>query len=463
MKIVLINICLRPEVDKILLPVGLGYVASAISMAGHEMQILDMDAHRLTFEEVEKKLSEMEFDVVGFGCIVTGYGIVKKLAAIVRMVKKDAIIVVGNSVASSIPEILLNKTEVDVATIGESEVTIVELLECLAQGGNLYDVEGIAFQENGKITRTPKRKPIQDIDTIPTPNWDLFDVETYLKKSKEFVPEPYALPVDEIRSIAVNTARGCAFNCTFCFHVFKKDKYRVRSAESIVQEIAYFKEKFGVNYIGFWDELTFYSVKQTEQFMDAILAADLNVHWTGSCRGNLFTRKDLDVLKKMKKAGCIGLGYSLESANLGILKQMNKKMDPADFAEQKKALDAAGIVTWTSLVIGYPDETEKSIKETFDFCYDNDIYPSAGFLLPQPGTAIYNEARANGLIPDVETYLLDMGDRQDLRLNLTQIPQKRLEELVGAHLGRIRDKLKLNLSDDQLIKSGTYRAKSDEA
>ena len=135
-------------------------------------------------------------------------------------------------------------------------------------------------------------------------------------------------------------------------------------------------------------------------------------------------------------------------------------MDPKDFAEQVKVLKKAGIVTWTSLVVGYPQETEETIRETFDFCYENDIYPSAGFLLPQPGTQIYNYARQNGYIKDEESYLMNMGDRQDLRVNLTRIPSDRLERFDNSHLKRIRDKLHLELSDYQLLKSGKYRVKS---
>lgn len=462
MKVVLINICLRPDTDKILLPVGLGYIASAISRAGHHLEIIDMDAHRLSFAEVEECLKNTVFDVVGFGCIVTGYGIVKKLASIVKKVNSSATVIVGNSVASSIPEILLQKNNVDIAVIGEGDNTIVDVLSCMESGGDLQSVPGIQYKKDGVIHRTENRAAIADIDSIPTPDWGLFDVELYLKKSKEFVPEPYAVPRDQIRSIAVNTARGCAFNCTFCFHVFKEDKYRVRSPHSIIEEIGRFQDKYAINYVGFWDELTLYSVKQTDAMMDAILASGLKFAWTGSCRGNLFTRKDKAVLKKMKKAGCIGLGFSLESANKLILKKMNKILDPEDMAEQTKALKEAGIETWTSLVIGYPDETEETIKETFDFCYKHDIFPSAGFLLPQPGTPIYHEARAMGFIPDEEAYLLAMGDRQDLRLNLTQIPRERLEGLISDHLARIRDKLNLPLTDEQLIKTGTYRSKSKE-
>jgi radical SAM superfamily enzyme YgiQ (UPF0313 family) len=462
MRILLINVCLRADVDKILFPVGLGYIASAISRTQHELEIIDMDANRMSYAELEDRMRKLDFNVVGIGCIVTGYSIVKKISKIVKKVDKEAIVIAGNSVASSIPEILLENTNVDIAVVGEGDHAIVELLDFIEQGKELEGVKGIYYKTKNKIKSTPHRNVVGNIDDIPSLNWTLFDMEKYLSKSKEYVSEPYPMPVDQIRAFALNTARGCAFNCTFCYHVFKEEKYRYRSTESIITEIRELQERFGVNYINFWDELTFFSIKQTHDLIEGIEKAGLKFFWTASCRGNLFSNKDIDLLKRMKSAGCVGLGYSLESANKGILKKMNKKLDPLDFIKQKKALDDAGIITWTSLVIGYPEETEATINETFNLCFENDIYPSAGFLLPQPGTPLYQYAIENNIIENEEEYFMDMGDRQDLRINLTGISRDKLEECVNSNLKKIRNKLDLDISDAQLLKSGKYRAKAKQ-
>jgi radical SAM superfamily enzyme YgiQ (UPF0313 family) len=242
--------------------------------------------------------------------------------------------------------------------------------------------------------------------------------------------------------------------------VFIKDKYRVRSPKSICDEISFLKEKYEINYINFFDELTFYSKKQCEEFVDTLLKYDLNIAWKASTRGNLLGLEDLELAKKLKKSGCIGLGYSLESANADILKAMNKKMDVKDFIAQTKVLQAAGLIAWTSLVLGYPQETEQSLKETFDVCYDADIYPSSGYLLPLPGTPMYDYAVKTGKIEDEEDFLMHMGDRQDFSINLTNMEYKRIEEIVTKNLKRISDKLGLGLDDSKLIKTGHYRAKN---
>ena len=88
-----------------------------------------------------------------------------------------------------------------------------------------------------------------------------------------------------------------------------------------------------------------------------------------------------------------------------------------EFTKQTILLKKAGIFTVTSIVIGYPQETVETIKNTFDVLIDCGISPSGGYLLPQPGSEVYEYAVKKGYIKDVETYLLAMGDRQDLRIN----------------------------------------------
>ena len=208
--------------------------------------------------------------------------------------------------------------------------------------------------------------------------------------------------------------------------------------------------------------MTLFSKERVREFIDYFKKENLNFFWAADCRAGLFKEGDLEFAKELKSVGCQVLGYSLESTNEEILKAMNKFITMDDFVQQTKILHQAGITPVTSLVIGYPQETEETINKTFQCCYDNDIYPSTGYLLPQPGTTMYEYALAVGAIKDEEEYLLKMGDRQDFTINLTNIKQERMEELAQNHLKRINDKLKLGLSHDQLIKTGHYRQKEKE-
>lgn len=136
---------------------------------------------------------------------------------------------------------------------------------------------------------------------------------------------------------------------------------------------------------------------------------------------------------------------------------MNKNITTEQFVRKTRQLQKAGICTYTSLVLGYPQETPETIKKTFDRCIENNIYPSAGYLLPQPGSKMYEYARTHGFIEDEETYLLAMGDRQDLRVNMTSISDEEFERHVAEGLRRCNEALGVELKDEELIKSQFYR------
>jgi radical SAM superfamily enzyme YgiQ (UPF0313 family) len=463
MKILLINVSLRPESKVAIFPIGLAYIATAMKRAGFDFELYDIDALRPTWEQVEEKIKNTDFDVAAMGCIVTGYKYVKKLCEIIKKYK-DAKIIIGNSVATSIPEILIEKTKADMGVIGEGDITIVELLNAIKNKKPLEDVKGIFFRKNNSVFFTKLREPVHNIDEFPILDYDLFDMEFYFEKGRNLVTEPYPMEFEKIRVAPINTARGCLFNCTFCYHVFKENGFRFRSVESIGKEIKYLQEKYGVNYLFFSDELSFFSKQRAIDLADYLINNNIKISFEADCRAGLFkdTEEDLEIVKKLKKAGARYLGYSLESGDEEILKAMNKHIKISDFVEQSRVLRKGGIGPVTSIVIGYPQETRDTINKTFDICEKAEVYPSAGYLLPQPGTPMYKYAIEHGLIKDEEEFLLIMGDRQDFTINFSKMDQEEMEKLVQERLAILSKKLGLNLHEANLIKTGHYVQKDNK-
>lgn len=458
MNILLINVSLRPASPIKLFPVGLGYIATAIKRAGFEFDLLDIDAHRFSDQKVETLIRKKKYDIVCMGCIVTGYKIIKSLAAAIREIHPFAKIVVGNSVATSVFDTLLTRTDVDVAVMGEGDETIVDLLEAITESRPLESVQGICFKKDGEVVSNPARPYIKDIASIPLPDFSLFDIETYIENSRHYVNDPVPIPREEIRALPINTARGCLGQCTFCYHNFRGMPYRYRSIGSIVEDIKFLSNRYALNYIHFWDELTFFSKKQTMALMQKILSEDLHFFWDASCRADLFNSdKDIEIILKMKEAGCVGISYSLESADPDILKAMHKNITAEQFLRQTGLFHKAGLPVWTSLVLGYPQETPETIAKTFECCIKNRIYPSTGYLLPQPCSVMYDYAIEHGYISDEEDYLLRLGDRQDLRLNMTGMTDTEFQNHVIEGLKRCNEKLKTGLKAHKLIKTQYYR------
>lgn len=323
MKIVFINVSLRPDSQRRHLPVGLAYVITAVKKSGFDFDLIDMDIDQLDMSDFEKILSKQAYDVYAMGCIVTGYKWVKNCSHIIKKINPEATIIAGNSIATSIPEILLNDTKVDIGVLGEGDVTIVELLRSIELKKDIVDIPGIIFKHDGGLVKTKARQIIPDLDTIGFPDWDIFDLDQYSAYGQV---NANAFSGETIQSYPLNSARGCPFDCTFCYHVFKGNKYRKYSEQSVMNEIIRLHKDYNCTFISFWDELSFPSIKSVENMVGRMGKLDFQIGWEATTRGDLFNAKHVSLIRDMRAVGAESLSFSLENADSQILKAMNKKM-----------------------------------------------------------------------------------------------------------------------------------------
>ncbi|MEO5360221.1 MAG: B12-binding domain-containing radical SAM protein [Nitrospirota bacterium] len=452
MKVAFINPSLRPESKRRQLPVGLAYIMTAVKKAGYGFDLIDMDINNMNMSELTSIMNNTTYDICAFGCIVTGFRFAREIADIAKRSNPNIVIIAGNSVASSIAEILLNNTKVDIGVMGEGDITIVELIQAIKTKKPLSEIKGIAFKDNGKIFYTPPRPPVQNIDEIGFPDWDLFDLKKYENYS---AVNTNTSAIDNVVSYPLNAARGCTHNCSFCYHVFKGQRYRKYSEDAVMDEIKRLHYGYNCNFISFWDELTFSTIKSVDNMVNKIMGLDFKIVWEASSRGNLFKNEHLELINRMREAGCDSISYSLENASPEILAAMNKKMKVEQFIEQSNVLWKGGVAPLTSVIFGYPQETPESIEATIKVCEECNIFPSVGFILPLPGTPIYDWAKNNGHITDEVKYLERIGDRQDFHINLTTMSDSKLVDTVTEKLTALS--LKLGLKLDSVFKTVTYQ------
>ncbi len=452
MKTLFINISLRPDAKRKLLPVGIAYIMTAAQKAGFDFDFIDMDGHDLSLLDLEKIIRKTSYDVYAFGCIVTGFRIVRQLSDMIKEANPQAVIVAGNSVATSIHELLLTRTRVDIAVMGEGDITIVNILKALEGKKGLDTVKGIAFKSGDRIVRTEDQPLIKNLDDFGYPDWNLFDLEKYAQRDQY---NSNATQFDGLVQFPVSAARGCPFSCTFCYHVFKGKKYRRYSDSCVIKEIAHLNNAYGANFISFWDELTFPNIATVENHVKAIGGLDFKIGWDAPCRAGLFRKEHVPLIRDIKASGCDNLSFSLENASPDILKAMNKHITVSQFIEQANALWKGGVAPLTSVVLGYPQETPETIRMTLEVCEQCNIFPSVGFLLPLPGTPIYEWARENGHIKDEAAYLERIGDRQDFHINLTRMEDQEFVDIVQQGLEKLAQRLGIKV--DSVFKTTTYQ------
>ena len=467
MRLLFVNPCLRPGGFTKILPVGLASVMTYFKEHQYQFTLLDTDINEYDDEYVENYIKTNEFDFILLGSIVTHYKWVKWFVNMTKFHQPKSKIIVGNSVAGSIPELFLQKTKADIVVCGEGEISAYESVEAIRQNKDLNQIEGIAFRnQEGEFVQTPARKA-EKIDVLPIIDWSIFDVERYLSYATLF-PEAEKSKKESDRAMPIVTARGCAFKCTFCHYVFWNDSYRNRDPKSIVKEIKQLQEKYDIKYFNFWDDLTFASAIQAEKLCDEIIKSGLKIKWVASIRVDIFSRanlsyeKSLKVAHKMKQAGCYDVGFALESGNQEILEMMNKKIEANAFYNTCQILKDVGITVQTSLVIGYPIETKETIKQTFDQCLKARVYPSIGFLLPLPYTVMYDYAKANGFITDEDAFLESITERQDICINMTKMSDEEIMNEIKNGARKLNEMLELGLTEETYIKTKTYQGSKDK-
>lgn len=405
-------------------PQGTAYIASALRKAGIDVQIYNQDYHHYPEEHLTEYLNKNRFDVVGFG-IIAGYYQYRKLLGISKAInnaKNRPYYILGGHGPAPEPEFFLKKTQADAIVIGEGEKTIVQLLDAITHRRDLKRVKGTAFRDGEHVTITARRPLIKDVDSIPLPAYDLFPIEYY-----RLVREPNCTRSDFLMPIL--SGRGCRFKCNFCYRMDKG--FRPRSNEAIIEEIRFLKDNYRITYIIFSDELLMSSVQRIIDLCQDIIKAKLDIKWW--CNGRLNYAKP-EVLKLMKKAGCVFINYGIEAMDDQILKNMNKTLTTKQIIRGIEATLECSISPGLNIIFGNIGENKDTLRKGVEFLlkYDDGaqlrtIRP----VTPYPGSPLYYYAIEKGLLKDCEDFYENKHINSDLlSVNFTDLTDEEFHKLL---------------------------------
>ena len=268
---------------------------------------------------------------------------------------------------------------------------------------------------------TGRREEIPDLDALPYPAWDLFPMDHYT-----LLREPNIK--DHERNMCMYSGRGCLFHCNFCYRMEKG--LRIRSADSIIDEMRELKERYNVSYISFFDELLVNSVDRVEEFCEKLIDVGLNMHW--NCNGRLnFAKKKM--LNLMKRAGCVFINYGIESLDEQALMAMNKNLTVKQITEGIENTLEAGISPGFNIIWGNIGEDEHSLQMGVDFLLKYDDHSQRRTIrpvTPYPGCPLYYHAIEKGLLEGVEDFYERKHVNSDLlAVNFTSLTD---EEFYAA-------------------------------
>ena len=418
MNILIINPPIREWAKPNCVPLGLGYIASSLRLAGHSIEVLDVNAYRYSKEEVKKILERKNPDFILTGGIITVYNYLKWLTCQLKEIFPYVPIMIGGSVSTSIPDIALNTLSADIACIGEGEITAVEVSNHIERKEKLSSVRGIYYREGKNIIKNKPRAPIKDLDSIPFPAYDLFPMDIYISNPVGYINKDKWNKGDVLsdvkipKSTNINVTRGCPYRCNFCYHDYLGPGYRHRSPQNILKEMDFLNKKYGITYFLWADDEAIINKVFINEFCDLMIKSKRNYQFAIAGRVNLVNEK---MLNKLKDAGCNMVGYGIESGSQKILDAMNKQVTVEQAENAIKLTKKIFGDVDCSFMVGYPGETKKTLKETETFCKELGLTPEVIFFAtPYPGTKLYEYAKEIGLIKDEVKYiskLWEQGER----------------------------------------------------
>lgn len=366
---------------------GIGYMAAVLEEHGYDVDVLDASALELTYDEIGEEILKRNPDIVSISALTPTIGVALDSADKIKQVKPDTVVVLGGYHPTFEYKSVLEEPSVDVVVRGEGEYTFLDLVQTIEMGGDLKNVEGLAFHDesDSSLTVTPDRPIIQDLDELPFPAFHLFPMEKY-----------------KILNITTNvatiiTTRGCPMKCSFCSSAaLHGDHLRRRSYENVCDEIEVRLREQNIDTIAFMDDTFTLNKKFVRDFCAEIKRRNLKFWW--GCTSRVDTL-DEELLQTMKDAGCITIFIGVESADQQMLEKMNKNITISKTENAFRLARKVGIRTIASCVIGMPEDTRKSIANTIAFVKNlNPNYALYSLATPYPGTRFYNETFKKNLI-----------------------------------------------------------------
>ena len=334
----------------------------------------------------------------------------------------------GGYFASNQYEVCMDSGFVDYIVNGPGDVafpTLLNALEANQTPEEIKKIKNLIFKDSisGKIIETAK-EALLDQDKLPPLPYTFLDkfypLENYLAKT--FLGN---------KTLAYHSSLGCPFTCSFCAVVpIYNARWKGKSAQTVYNDIIYFKERYNIDAIEFHDNNFFTSRKRVIEFSKLIL--NDNISWWGEGRIDTINQYSDDDLKLMRKAGCKMIFLGAETGNDEILKQMDKGGTQTGamiktFVEKLGKID---IIPELSFVLGMPADTEKKVMDQIDWDIKfikeiKEINPNAEIIIylyspvPTKGSDLYQQILDAGFsFPEnLEDWLDPSWENFDLRKN----------------------------------------------
>ncbi len=339
-------------------PLGTLIMVSVLQEKGIESEIIqmfrfgDINDFENYLEHSAELILERNPKIVSFYARCDLYHVDIKMAEKIKSKRPDIYTVFGGPHSDLCAYDTINEIPyVDFVCCGEGETTIYPFFSSLIAGKVDYSVPGLVYRNGEEVIVNSRPALINDLDSIPFVNKLMFsnsDVD-YVKHN----------------SCSIDVGRGCPFSCTYCStKKFWGRKYRIKSAERIVQEIKLLHEESGISFFSFEHDMFTMNRSYILEVCELIKTLDFKIKWDCSARADCL---DEELIDSMIDSGLSSIFIGIETGSSRMQKLINKNLDLEKAWKLIQYIDSKGVSILASFIYGFPEETESDISNTIGF------------------------------------------------------------------------------------------------
>lgn len=368
-------------------PVGIMSLASIVrSEFDAQVRVINQRANNLSNETLITEIIKFNPDVVGLSAFTPHKYDLAYICKKLKQIIPNALIIVGGPHASAVHSEILRETDADIAVPGEGEIALKKIINSYWSDESWEKIPGIIWRDKyGDIITNPGHLDfVQELDTLPFPAYDLIDLQPYWRL--RFLP-----PETSSKYITLISSRGCPYGCKWCHNIFGK-KFRVHSAERVVEEISFFQKKYGVSNFNFHDDVFNFDHKRLLEICELIQKRNLkvNLFFENGLRADILEESEIDALNA---AGMHFFASGLETGSHRLQDFMGKRLNISRYLHNIEYAARKHIFTLGYAMIGFPTETVKEMWETIDTVCSSSLHmASFHTVVPFPGSEIYKMA-----------------------------------------------------------------------
>jgi radical SAM superfamily enzyme YgiQ (UPF0313 family) len=291
---------------------------------------------------------------VGLSATTPEIQAVEDFAAVIKAVLPETTLVLGGPHPTLDPEGVLAQPQVDYVIRGEGEFSFSEFCrEYLGGRRDGFGILGLSYKADGRQVHLGERPLIENLDDVPMPARHLLPMSLYRNYGRVYKRRPVQVMI---------TSRGCPFRCIFCAHEIFGHRYRVNSAERMIEEVKRLMHDHGAREILFREDNFTAGKERVHKFCDLIHKENLDVTWMALSHVNSI---DSDLCKAMVGAGCWHLGMGVESGSPEIQRILKKNLDLNRALQSFDIVQNAGLRTLAFFTTPFPKTElfEMAVKE----------------------------------------------------------------------------------------------------